>query len=210
MQVDDEIARLRKAEGENTVSGPWIQVNRMGNPVFNEALVALKDKDNYNRTSPTQDAALFKKYAETPELPFLINFVIFGDPTGQAPLATKNRADLVAVYIPDVLRVDTTTGKTKVPGEAGFNRMSILGGDTIKNGAGQDVPSGWPNGRRVGDDVVDIALTVVASGPTFASITVVGDNVDHNDIPYNVSFPYVATPHSGTRNVKDSGVNAGP
>ncbi len=71
------------------------------------------------------------------------------------------------------------------------------------------VPGGWPNGRRVGDDVVDIALTAIASGPTFATVTVVGDNIAANDQVFNGVFPFLPTPHAGTRNRKDSGPNAG-
>ena len=122
---------------------------------------------------------------------------------------TLARADLQAIFIPDVIRVNTTTGKVPTPGEAGFNRLSFIGGDTVANGAGTQIPSGWPNGRRFGDDVVDIALTAIASGPSFTTITVVGDNVPANDTTYNVTFPYAATPNAGARNSKDSGVNVG-
>jgi hypothetical protein len=190
---------LRLSDAAPVNSGPWIQVNRMGNPLFNEVLVALRDKDNYNRTSPLADGAQFKKYAQNPEVAFLINFVVFGDPTGQAPLQTKNRADLVGIYIPDVLRVDTSTGPVPVAGEASFNRLSFLGGDTVHSASqNASIPSGWPNGRRLGDDVVDIALTAVASGPTFQQIIPISDNANANDQPYHTVFPYAATPNSGT------------
>ena len=96
-----------------------------------------------------------------------------------------------------------------MPGEAGFNRLSFIGGDTIANGAGQQIPAGWPNGRRFGDDAIDIALTAIASGPTFATITVVGDNAAANDQVYNRTFPYAGTPHSGTRNSKDQAGSVG-
>ena len=75
--------------------------------------------------------------------------------------ATTNREDLVAIFIPDVLRVNTATGPVRLAGQAGFSRLGFLGGDTTSG-----VSGGWPNGRRLGDDVVDIALTAVASGPT--------------------------------------------
>jgi hypothetical protein len=124
---------------------------------------------------------------------------------------TTNRVDLQAIFIPDVIRVNTTTGAIRTAGEAGFNRLSFIGGDTVltNQGSGPAIPSGWPNGRRFGDDVVDIALTAIASGPTFATITTVGDNVPANDTIYNRTFPYAATPNAGTRNSKDSGVNVG-
>jgi hypothetical protein len=177
---------LRKSDGESVQAGPWVQVNRMGNPLFNEVLVALKDKDNYNRDSPVNDAK-YAKYALNPEVAALVN-AVYG-----TSFVTTNRTDLKGIFIPDVLRVDTSTGAVPVAGEPAFNRLSFIGGDTTDG-----KPSGWPNGRRVGDDVVDIALTAIASGPTFSTITIVGDNVDHNDEAYNVVFPYVATPHSGT------------
>ena len=183
---------LRSSTGDNNNSGPWIQVNRLGNPLFNEVLVALADKDNYNRDVPNSDISKYRQYAQTPELPVLIN-AVFG-----TNFVTTNRADLVAVYMPDVLRVDTTTGSVPLVGQGG-NRLSGLGGDTTGGKW-----SGWPNGRRLGDDVVDIALTAVASGPTFNTIFLLGDNVNKNDQTYNYVFPYAATPHAGANNKKDS------
>lgn len=194
---------IRRENGSDISAGPYVQVNRLANPLFNEVLVANVDKDAYNRTSPTSDAALFSKYARTPELAVLLN-TVFG-----TSFATTNREDLVAVYIPDVIRVNTTTGPATIEGDAAFNRLSFIGGDTILNGDGVAIPAGWPNGRRFGDDVVDIALTAVASGPTFTTITKVGDNVPANDKIYNRTFPYAATPHAGPMNSKDSGVNVG-
>jgi hypothetical protein len=179
-----------------------VQVNRLANPIFNEVLVAMAGKDLYNRTPPTSDAALFAKYALNPEVAVLIN-AVFG-----TSFVTTNRADLRAVYIPDVIRVNTTTGPVRVAGDEGFSRLSFIGGDTVADGSGNMIPSGWPNGRRFGDDVVDIALTAVASGPTFTTITVVGDNVSANDQVYNRTFPYAATPHAGPNNSKDSRTSA--
>ncbi|RJQ46339.1 MAG: DUF4331 domain-containing protein [Nitrospiraceae bacterium] len=183
---------LRRTNGEPVNSGPFIQVNRMGNPLFNEVLVALKDKDNYNRTSPTDDSSKFTTYAMNPEVASLINFV-FG-----TSLVTSGRSDLNAVYIPDVIRVDTTTPAVRLAGQAGFSRFGFAGGDTTTDSGGRIKSGGWPNGRRLGDDVVDIALTAVASGPSYSSVVVVGDNVAANDQVYNQVFPYSATPHSGT------------
>ncbi len=201
---------LRSTIGAPSSSGPFIQVNRLANPLFNEVLVALADKDNYNRTSPTSDAASFATYANNPEIAALINVAVFGNPSGAGPLATTGRFDLAAVYIPDVIRVDTTTPSVRVSGDAGFHRLGFLGGDTLTTGGGQTISGGWPNGRRLGDDVVDVALTAVASGPSYSTVTVLGDNVAANDELYNRVFPYAATPHAGTRHSKDSGPNVGP
>lgn len=181
--------------------GPFVQVNREANPLFNEVLVALWDKDNYNRTLPVVDAAEYATYALNPEIAVLINATF-----GTAFQAT-DRVDLQAVYIPDVIRVNTTTGPVRVSGEDGFGRLSFIGGDTVADENGNQIPSGWPNGRRFGDDVVDIALTAVASGPDFTTVTVVGDNIAENDQLYNQTFPYAGTPHAGPRNSKDSGPN---
>lgn len=190
---------LRKTDGNALNSGPWVQVNRMGNPLFNEGLVALKDKDRFNRTSPTIDADPnlgFATYALNPELAFLIN-TVFG-----TNFATTGRADLALVFIPEVLRVDTTTPPVRLSGQPGFNRLGFIGGDTTA-GLGGIKSGGWPNGRRLGDDVVDIALTAIASGPAYTTVTLVGDNVPSNDQLFNQVFPYSGTPHSGTLNRKD-------
>ncbi len=194
---------LRATNGDNQSSGPFIQVNREANPLFNEALVAIRDKDNYNRDQPTSDATKYKKYALNSELAALINKV-YG-----TTFATTNRTDLAAVYTPDVIRVDTTTGPTNIAGQAAFSRLSFLGGDTLTNAAGAKIPAGWPNGRRFGDDVVDIALSAIASGPDYTKLTLLGDNVNSNDQVYNMTFPYAGTPNGGTRNSKDSGPNVG-
>ncbi len=183
--------RLLSPGGAPVSTGDFVQVNRLGNPLFNEVLVALADKDNYNGSAPADDAQ-YSTYASNPEVAGLINFVY------STEFVTSDRADLVAVFIPDVLRVATTTGPVPLAGEEGFSRFGFAGGDTTGG-----VSSGWPNGRRMGDDVVDIALTAVASGPSYDPLTVVGDNVASNDAEYNRVFPYAATPNSGTFNRKD-------
>ncbi len=188
---------LRSAVGAPVSSGPYIQVNRLGNPLFNEALVALKDKDNYNRDSPTVDATKYATYALNSELATLINTV------HGTNFVTTGRVDLQAVFIPDVLRVDTTTDAVTLAGQSGFSRLGFIGGDTV-NSPGGTRNAGWPNGRRFGDDVVDVALTAIASGPSYSTVTLVSDNIAANDQVYNQVFPYSATPNAGTRNRKDS------
>lgn len=181
-------SQVLRDENGTTSSGNWVQVNRLGNPLFNEVLVALRDKDRYNRTSPMDDNARFSKYALMPEVGALINAVY------KTNFVTTGRMDLQAVYIPDVIRVNTESDPVVLPGQAGYHRLGFIGGDVTSG-----VSSGWPNGRRIGDDVVDVALTAVASGPSYSAITLVGDNVSSNDTPYHQVFPYLATPHSGSR-----------
>jgi hypothetical protein len=164
----------------NQDTGGWVQVGRMGNPLFNETLVSLEAKDRYNRETPFKDSTLFKKYAMHSELAFLLNAVL------GTSIQVDNRTDLVGFFIPDYLRLDTST--TPPP----------LSGDTVLSSfTGQPAASGWPNGRRVGDDVVDIALTAIASGPSYSSIVTVGDNVNSNDYPHPTVFPYIGTPQGG-------------
>jgi hypothetical protein len=192
----------------------FVQVGRQGNPLFCEALVAIEDKDRYNRSSPTQDAKLFAKYAETPELGALINALVFN---GGGGFPTMNRSDLVGIFIPDLIKVDLSTAAARLagggeshpntPDDAGFSRLGIFGGDVLTSqvqaGFGNGtVPGGWPNGRRFGDDVIDIAVTAVVNDlrPATFSITFVADGIDSvskNDAVYNKVFPYAGTPFNG-------------
>ncbi len=195
----------------NATIGDFVQVARQGNPLFNEALVAIKDKDLYSRTSPEADAKLFKPYAVTPELAALLNALVFG--SSVAP--TQNRTDIAGIFIPDVIKVDLSTGPARLAGGGSTHpiesrrcrvlRLSVFGGDTLTStvqaGFGNGtVAGGWPNGRRFGDDVLDIAVTALISDLRVSPPVIVGpagDNVDKNDIAYNKVFPYAATPLNG-------------
>jgi len=179
-------------------SGPYIQVSRLGGPIFNEGLVAIQDKDNLNRTAPTVDAA-YATYARNPEIARLINR-IYG-----TAFQETNRADLETIFIPEVLRVNTATEPVRLAGQVGFNRLSTFGLDRTADGT----PSGWPNGRRLGDDVSDILLVAIASGPSYLLLVPAGDSVPANDQLFNQVFPYSGTPNAGARNSKDSGENTG-
>ena len=205
------------SDGPNSTApaetGPFVQVARQGNPLFNEGLVALQDKNLYSRTQPTADATLFRKYASEPELARLINAIVF---KGEKVAPEENRTDIVGIFIPDVIKVDLSTGPARLaggganfaanPDDQGFSRLSIFGGDTLKStiseGFGNGtVPGGWPNGRRFGDDVIDIAVTALISDlrtspPTIRSADGI-DNVSRNDSVYNRVFPYAGTPHNG-------------
>jgi len=191
-------------------NGPFVQVARQGNPLFNEGLVAIADKDLYSRTSPSVDGELFRKYAETPELARLINLLVFN-----APVAPEtNRTDIAGIYIPDLIKVDLSTNKVRLagggpgnPDDAGFSRLSIFGGDVLKSSIqdpfknGGFIPGGWPNGRRFGDDVVDIAVTALISDLRDPNNLIIrgpaGDGVDRNDMAFNKVFPYESTPQNG-------------
>lgn len=197
--------RILRTTGDRN-EGDWVQVARQGNPLFNEALVAVVDKDRYNRTSPTQDSALLRKYAQTPELAALLNTI-----QGTNAMTT-DRSDIAGIFIPDLIKVDLSTGPARLagnPDDDGFHRLGIFGGDVLSsavqagfgNGA---VPGGWPNGRRFGDDVVDIAVCALLSDlrdPNNLSIACDAnadiDAVTANDITYHKVMPYAATPLNG-------------
>ena len=194
-------------------SGPFVQVARQGNPLFNEGLVGIADKDLYSRTSPTSDSEIFRKYAETPELAHLINLIIFKDQV--AP--ETNRTDIAGIYIPDLIKVDLSTTKVRFagggpanlsnPDDPGYSRLSIFGGDVLKSNIqdpfhnGGFIPGGWPNGRRFGDDVVDIAVTALISDLRDPDHLIIrgpaGDGVDRNDMAFDKVFPYESTPQNG-------------
>jgi hypothetical protein len=188
--------------------GPFVQVARQGNPLFNEGLVAIEDKDLYSRTSPASDQVLFRKYAEKPELARLLNALVL-DP--DIPGIETGRTDIAGIFIPDVIKVDLSTEPARLAGggpnhptnadDAGFSRLSIFGGDVLfsplKNAM---MPGGWPNGRRFGDDVLDIAVTALISDLRVNPPIVrgpAGDNVDSNDMAFNKVFPYEPTPQNG-------------
>lgn len=203
---------LDERRGASNV-GRWVQVGRQGNPLFCEALVAIADKDRYNRTSPEKDHVLFRKYAENPELAALINAIVF---RGDGPAIETNRTDIAGIFIPDLIKVDLSTGPVRVagsgaghpvnPDDAGFSRLSVFGGDVLQSaiqdplGNGGLIPGGWPNGRRFGDDVVDIAVSALISdlrGPLVIRVADGIDGVSANDSGYNKVFPYAGTPHNG-------------
>jgi Domain of unknown function (DUF4331) len=179
--------------------GRWVQVARQGNPLFNEGFVAIVDKDRYSRTSPESDNVLFRKYAENPELGRLINTILLG---GTHPEITVGRTDLAAIFIPDLIKVDLSTPGVRLTNTGGddpetkFARLSVFGGDLLFSSLQKkSVPGGWPNGRRFGDDVVDIAIDALLapSGVPFPQ----GDGVFANDMDYNRVFPYESTPQNG-------------
>ena len=128
----------------------------------------------------------------------------------------NDRTDIRSIFIPDVIRVDLSTAAARLagsgadasnPDDDGFSRLSIFGNDTltsyVQEGFGDGaVPGGWPNGRRFGDDVIDIAVSALLSDlrdPAHLVINVADgiDNVSANEIGYNKVFPYAATPLNG-------------
>jgi hypothetical protein len=170
--------------------GDWSQVSRLGNPLVNEVVNPQKDKDKFNASAPWYDAQ-FLKNVTNPELPKLIEAIY----KIKAPAEPRN--DLVDVFLKGVkglnqppnvrpaeeLRLNTSVKPTAYP-----KRLGVLDGDN----------AGFPNGRRLGDDVIDEALQVV-EGELVGSKNDLGDGVDANDKKFGHSFPYLAEPTSGSR-----------
>jgi hypothetical protein len=187
-------------------TGDFVQVGRQGNPLFCEIFIGQKDKDKYNRQGPDRDAKDFSGYALEPQLGGIL-IDAFGLPEDRK----TNRTDIAGIFIPDVIKVDLSTPKARfaggenagsVPDDAGFNRLSVFGDDTLPSAlTGGQVPGGWPNGRRFGDDVVDIGVIALVSDLRPNSTSIVElldvDKVTGNDIGYNKVFPYAATPLNG-------------
>jgi hypothetical protein len=176
----------------------WVQVSRLGNPLFNELIVPTELKDQWNRETPATDSK-YLKYVTDPTLAALINKLYPG--VVNAP--EHNRDDLVQVLLTgvpnlnntgttqaDELRVNLSTPVT--PADK-VSRLGVLGGDT----------QGYPNGRRLADDVIDIDEQAVGGAlKGNAAAKGLGDGVDANDVPNMVGFPYEADPFTGADNTK--------
>mgnify|MGYP000170863591 CR=1 FL=1 len=181
-----------------TVSGKlrrgWTQVSRIGNPLVNEVVVPTPFKDAWNRSAPVDD----KQYAGPVVKPILAKLM---NDLYKLNAPEDNRDDLVAVFgtgvkglnytgptVADMLRLNYSIPVTPA---GKVSRMGVIGGD---NG-------GFPNGRRLGDDVVDIAEQVMA-GFLKGNKVPLGDGVDAGDVPQLATFPYEAAPPSGFGNSK--------
>jgi hypothetical protein len=189
----------------------FVQVSRLGNPLINEVVIPLGQKDRWNRSEPRDDEHFARRYT-SPEVTRLENFLypVLSD----AP--ETGRGDLVAVLLTgvpglnftgnrkaDLLRLNTGVTPTAAVGNG--NPLGVLAGDL----------AGFPNGRRLEDDVTDIDLRAFACGygtvvgPIIESFgfcggnanrspnNLLGDGVDANDKPFVATFPYLAAPHQG-------------
>ncbi len=184
--------------GKPSLSTNFVQIQRMGNPLINELLIGTAFKDRFSMDQPKNDGQ-FASFFLDPALARILNAATGGVLT----IPTPPRTDLLPLvtYAPpiaasgtpagpvaDLLRLNTGVAPT-LPGSS--NRLGLLGGDA----------AGFPNGRRVFDDVVDIALRVVAGvlNPAFDIFpnNALGDGVNVNDAPYPATFPYLGYSPSG-------------
>ncbi|RZU49184.1 uncharacterized protein DUF4331 [Krasilnikovia cinnamomea] len=185
--------------------GKYQQVSRLGMPLVNEVVIPVGRKNEFNATTPDKDAK-FLKYVTSPEVPKLIK-AIYGIPAPAEP-----RKDLVEVFLTGVckacgpVQADLNSqllnkdAKKFTPSEqlrlnlgvapsVSPNRLGVLGGDF----------AGFPNGRRLADDIVDVTLRA-AEGALLpghpAVVDTLGDAVNVNDHPFRTEFPYVALPNT--------------
>jgi hypothetical protein len=221
---------IRSAPSPLATSGSLQQVNRMGNPLINEVLIGLGSKDTFSMSQPSGDSQ-FAAFALDPVLGHALN-AAFGLTVPDPP-----RKDLLPLVqysgptvptgtpvgpVADMLHLNTSIvplnpSGTQIlpvnPGCAVTHRLGVLAGDLC----------GFPNGRRITDDVVDISLRAVAgalcntpvntapaggsatlsactaAGNTFVGTQApaLGDGVNTNDVPTQATFPYVAFAQSG-------------
>jgi Domain of unknown function (DUF4331) len=157
--------------------GAWVQVSRLGNPLVNEVVIGLKDKDRFNASKPSGDGQ-FLDYVTNPTLPALLGLVLAGNGTALAP-TNLPRTDLATVFLTGITGVNKPTTVTAsemlrlntaiapVP-FASQNRLGVAG-EVLRVGGVANLASavdlaGFPNGRRPKDDVVDIALVAMLGG----------------------------------------------
>jgi hypothetical protein len=200
---------LTGAGGPGTETGPYVQVSRLGNPLFNEVLVPLAQKDRWNASIPANDSAYASGVAH-PELASLLN-VLYPGAFPNLAAYTKPRADLEAILLTGIpagvvsSSFSTLTGTTQadmlrlnlaIPPAATPNPLGVVGGDV----------AGFPNGRRVMDDVVTIELHAIAGAtiplvdPSFTpdkAIADVSDGLSGAGLTFLKTFPYLGTPYSG-------------
>ena len=197
------------ANDERGEAGPWVQVSRLGNPLFNEVLVPMARKDEWNARDPHGDKA-FLAGVQHPELAKLLAF-LYPKQFENLEGLTAPREDLVAVFLSgfpagvvdgfqsaskkgvfaDMLRLNVAVPPAKSPKPLGF-----LEGDL----------AGFPNGRRVADDITNIELKAVA-GATYplvepkykpdAAVGAVEQGISPGAGRSQETFPYVTTPHDG-------------
>ncbi len=190
-------ASTAAADTEKYITSPkWKQVSRLGLALVNEAVIPMAMKDKFNASKPKDDVANFAGPVVDPELAKLLN-AIYGVPVPPAP--RQDLVDALLLGVPglnrpsgnpvasDMLRLNTSTPVCT----SGCSTLGVIGGDL----------QGYPNGRRLTDDVVDISERVIAgvlvSGYNGSPNNALGDGVNAPPYSFSSAFPYLATPVDG-------------
>jgi Domain of unknown function (DUF4331) len=178
--------RVLRPTNDAVNAGRWVQVQRLANPLVNEAIIGTVDKDEWNATEPEAEKR-FVDYYLNPRLALALELVV------GVPAATSGRQDLVDLLLKyaasdsrlsELLRLDVSVPPTPL---ATQRRMGPL--------AAPADPAAWPNGRRPKDDVTDIAIRVVG-GPNYIAARA-GDGVNVDDVGLTTTFPFLAVPSDG-------------
>ena len=193
--------RIQTKDGEQSYKGRWVQVSRLGMPLVNEVVVPVGLKDYFNSSNPKKDQQ-FLGAVDDPELPHLIE-AIYGieAPDSDDMDSGIQRDDLIQVFLtgidglnqpPNVEPAEMLRLNMSIPPcEEGtcpeYSPLGVIGGDT----------AGFPNGRRLGDDVIDVSLQVV-EGELLDNPNDLADGVDSDDATLSDSFPYVSLPERGS------------
>ncbi len=201
--------QVRNADGTQSYKGDYVQVSRLGMPLVNEVVVPAALKNAFNALPPEKDANVPEVVdrVNDPELPKLIE-AIYGISAPAAP-----RDDIFSIFLTGIDGLNKPKGEvrpaemlrlnTSIPPAAEPSPLGVLGGDN----------AGFPNGRRLADDVVDIEIQALEGAVRTGKIVealATGDGVSENDLPFGETFPYVALPHSGSgEGAPSGGVAAG-
>ncbi len=190
---------IRRSPNPAISSGPFRQVQREGNPLINELVIGIGSKDRFSMEQPKNDSQ-FTNFFLDPPIAHIVE-ALYG---GALKVPPAPRTDLLPLvtYAPPIAAPGTPSGpvadmlrlNTGVPATplANATRLGLIGGDA----------AGYPNGRRLYDDVVDITLRVAVGGiliPSFNHFpnNRLGDGVNVNDAPYRTQFPYLGDCPSG-------------
>ncbi|MCX7062401.1 MAG: DUF4331 domain-containing protein [Gammaproteobacteria bacterium] len=215
--------------GPEIGGGAWTQVSRLGSPLVNEVVIGIDDKDRFNASEPKNDGQ-FADYVTNPTLPVLLN-VLFGSAANVPPTP---RGDIVAAFLTGVANVNQPAGvvasemlrlNTAIPATPAASQVNVgaalcftPAGELVLTNPGCD-PAGFPNGRRPGDDVVDIELSVVegfllgANNPNRTSegaYQVYTDGAIQDASQFDTAFPYLLPPLPGSPNGANGIVDPAP
>jgi hypothetical protein len=174
---------VRDGDDEDNWNGKWIQVQRLANPLVNEAIIGTKDKDRWNKLEPAEERR-FADYYNNPRLATALE-IVFGLDAQPA----FDLRDVLLTYTPgnyaklsELLRLNISVDPVALGSQ---NPLTALAGDG----------AGWPNGRRPIDDVTDVAVKVIGGANYIALPSI--DSVDANDKPLTEEFPFLPTPWDG-------------
>lgn len=195
--TERQAVRRNTTTGTPTNTGGWVQVARLGNPLVNEVVIPVGDKDLFNASQPASDGQ-FLTYVTDPILPIYMEAVL-GVPNPlayDAGLGIGGREDLVLAFLTGHPALSTMPSGYALGGPIPNEPTKVFGAFEALR-INLSTASGWPNGRLVGDDVVDTALSAMAALLIPGNGSVVSDGVGATGLHYLSTFPYLGDPWAG-------------